>query len=582
MKLTLLLFVLLIVKSAVGFVPTKTITNSELKWQRSNLNIQIDPTVLNQSSLTITSELLTQIIDEKFLEASQFTNINVNTYISTQSAVVGTVNTIKFESDVGYFGSGVLAVTSVNHSATSGEIFSADILINDSLYNQNKFSAQKSATGSSQVYIGDVLTHEIGHFLGLGHSDVPGSSMVYSVTKDQHNFKSDDLSGLDYLYGNSTKLGTGVISGKVVGGNHIGVFGSQVQAISQKTGEIITSVLSKENGDFSLKNLNITDSYLIYILPPKGVSHLPEYYASVQTKYCNGNSYVPSFFSKCGGREKGKPQAINLMRSSIVEVGEVTIKCDEGLDPNYLLTKVRDPREIHNIELDSGVQTFSGYFGKEEIENNLLNLSDTFKIDLSEYDSTYTVEIKILTEKIGSNIGIQANLNSAAGTIGASPLYNSLGKLETDLYLQKNLSNISDDNIFEFVLNPYAVSSNDSKSIFGNLETMTNANATYLVIISLIRQDGSDTEEIYKDSYPYGDNFSCLESNITVETRANTPFTSSESSPRGDVEQQSLSCGTIDIDNNGNGPGGMGSFLFGLILSLGFAVFQKKSNDSFV
>jgi hypothetical protein len=110
---------------------------------------------------------------------------------------------------------------------------------------------------------------------------------------------------------------------------------------------------------------------------------------------------------------------------------------------------------------------------------------------------------------------------------------------------------------------------------------MSNANNTYLVIVTLTGLDSSGNSITLKDSYPYSDNSSCLESNISIETRANTPFSAKESLASVSDDQQPLTCGTIDIDNNG-GPGGMMSFCLGIMMSLSLLIFQKKKHDFFV
>lgn len=570
MKITVLLFIFLVAKSVLSFVPTKTEYGTVLKWPVQNLNMKIDPLILHQNTSEINANYVKELTKKYFDNLEGVTGITTTLSVDT-NVVVGSTNSIRFESNSAYFGSGILAITSLSHSASTGEIFKADILINDTILNQNKFSSTKSSTGGNKVYIGDVIAHEIGHLFGLGHTDAQGSTMMFSVFKGQNSFHTDDLVGLDYLYGQRNKFGSGVISGRVAGGNNIGVFGAQVQAISHKTGKVISSVLSEESGNFKIENLNTNDSYIVYILPPRGINHLPGYYASVQQNYCNGNSYVPSFFTKCGGREKGKPQVLNFQRNSNIDLGVISIRCDEKLATNYLFNKTKEVRDPIDLNLTDGTETVLGYFSSEEINNAALGLKDIYRLDLSRLNPENTsLKIRILSEQVGSNLSLIAKLKEVDGDIvsAKAPTYDELGKLNTDLELVVDLAENTNSNIFELEIDPIVTSSSDAKGIFGNKEVMANKNSTYLLMISLSGSNHSGTWELYKDSYPYSDNSSCLESNITVETKANTPFSASKKNGTLSEEQQPLTCGTIDIANdNGDGPGGFTSFAFGVLLS---------------
>ncbi len=565
---------ILIALSAHSFVPSKTIYDRELKWTSDNIIVGFLPNAVNQNSSDLPMGEVKQILANTFNDWSAKANKSVFVAQVASPSQFSSSNTVKFSNNPIYFSAGVLAVTSVSHSAASGEILSADIMINDTLANSNRFST--NASSSSKVFIGDIISHEIGHFFGLGHSDVTGSTMMFSVFKEQASLHPEDESGVRSLYNNVSE--NGEISGRIVGGNHVPVFGAHVEAISLSQGDVHSAVLAAEDGSFKLRNLNDSDSYIIQVSPPKDVSNYPDYYQSIQKNFCNGSSYVSSLFTKCGGRNKGRPQAINLNRQSVVDVGDITIRCTDSLDTDYLYTKLLNPRT--NYLLAEEPETFVGYFSREEIENFTQNKSDSFEIDLSHLSPNgQSVEIRILLNETSSNFSAIAKLTNSTSTDTTFPSYTASGKLDNKLHFIKALSSNTFENKFTLDINPFETNSLDAKGIFGNSSVMSKETSTYIVTVSLVGSNGSGTK-VLKDSYPYSDNSSCLESNIQKSTRANTPFEVATSER--DEQAQPMTCGTIDIDKNGGSGGGMLSFALGLLMSFGLVALQRKKTEIFV
>lgn len=85
----------------------------------------------------------------------------------------------------------VLAVTVPNH-ISGRDINGALILINDRSDSQfrNKSHAEQVA----------ILAHEIGHAIGLGHSEVDDSLMYFRSVPSRYSLGQDDIDGLSYLY----------------------------------------------------------------------------------------------------------------------------------------------------------------------------------------------------------------------------------------------------------------------------------------------------------------------------------------------------------------------------------------------
>lgn len=84
----------------------------------------------------------------------------------------------------------ISAPTNISGSDINGSI----ILINDS-------SNTTFATLSTEEMI-SVLAHEIGHAVGLGHSERDEAMMHYLKNEDRRKLAQDDIDGISYLYPN--------------------------------------------------------------------------------------------------------------------------------------------------------------------------------------------------------------------------------------------------------------------------------------------------------------------------------------------------------------------------------------------
>ena len=94
-----------------------------------------------------------------------------------------------------------LALTTVTFNVETGEIYDADIEVNSQ--GTDSLVANSAQVGADDIDLHSVLTHEIGHFLGLSHSRAPGATMLPSLAPGQTSLatiEADDIRGVCEIY----------------------------------------------------------------------------------------------------------------------------------------------------------------------------------------------------------------------------------------------------------------------------------------------------------------------------------------------------------------------------------------------
>jgi len=129
----------------------------------------------------------------------------------------GNVNTIAFLDpfqdpcrDVAY-SAFAFAVTIVWHNLSTGEILDADMMINDQLAT-NRFAGGPYANcpdsgcpagNPGEADLASIVTHEIGHFIGIGHSELDDATMFASATRtsvEKRTLATDDINAVCDIY----------------------------------------------------------------------------------------------------------------------------------------------------------------------------------------------------------------------------------------------------------------------------------------------------------------------------------------------------------------------------------------------
>lgn len=242
--------------------------------------------VTNRNITGVTSQQLQTTVDRSFTEwgrpanvalSSQFlgfTNIDpgIDPEIEDGLTVIGFRSRPDMDRTLG--------ATSFEFNAVTGAFIGADIFI-------NSIFEWSVATGgdSTKFDLESVMTHEVGHLLGLGHSAIGETEPVSGGGRrvlgkravmfpiaygrgsiQDRTLEADDIAGITDIYGNSqANRDLGAIAGRVTL-NGAGVFGAHVLAFNLSTGEMVAGFTLNNQGDFVIASLT-PGVYLVRVEP---------------------------------------------------------------------------------------------------------------------------------------------------------------------------------------------------------------------------------------------------------------------------------------------------------------------------
>ena len=165
-------------------------------------------------------------------------------------------------------GTGVIAFARVLNN-DDGLITDVDIVFNG---RDHQFSIEENNTPEDLVDLQGVMTHEIGHLLGLDHSPLVGEPVdrptmypynTASAPREERSLEPDDFAGITALY--PVEGLTGGVRGQVLSADGP-AFGVHVVAYQADTDVFVASSLSGSAGD--QKGPNGDGRYEILGLPP--------------------------------------------------------------------------------------------------------------------------------------------------------------------------------------------------------------------------------------------------------------------------------------------------------------------------
>lgn len=561
--------------TAFGYLHNQTLNNTNIHWPITTS--VIDVYINSQNSLGLIETDVQSIGQNSVSEWNGLSRITLRKNSTTGKNQAG-FNEIYFSTDPNFFGgSAVKGVTQVSYKQDTGEILEADILIDDTL-------SIFSTTLTDFNFLGNVVTHELGHLLGLGHGQVLGSTMLYEMSFGQSQLSDDDKAGVfsNYPIASSIKK---TISGQVIGGKNLTpVYGAQVQAISVKTGLVAAAGISDVSGRFYIDGLAVGDQYFLYT---KGLAQigLPSNYANIKSDFCESSkNYRGSFFQSCGASGEGYPQAVTVTNAN-VDVGQITIRCGLDVPPEYIQQKgVTSPgfslAVLDNLTVGNA---FVGYFSPQELSKTVI-VPDLFKINLSNIANTtwsnYSpdtlyLEIKILNQILFSPFKASVLIARPGGSANPVAVNGIDGFLNLDIISHVAIDRVNmSENDFTIQITPQK----NITSISNYFPAMTHFQDSmyfYLATVTLVKStDGGATyAPVSFKNYQVSDNARCPDAHNTYSlTNYNTQGGGTATNSN---QKKFFICGSVDMSNGEDGSGPKGFFV-GLTLCYIIAHFRRQ------
>lgn len=291
MKKSLLVFglCLVVVANALGYtrIIGTSFPNAAAHWASMPIHYFISQQGSNQ--INNDSEFLAVHAAFQAWASVPTANVRFNYLGPAAINTVGqdSVNLVSFGDTTFPMGSGTLAVTLNYFSSQTGITNEADIL-----FNPNQLWSTSGESGRYDLQ--SIMTHEIGHFLGLDHSGMISSVMSpfgLPTQIDQRTLQYDDVAGISEIYPAGSPS-VGRISGTVTSGGQP-VKGAHVVAVDS-AGTAHVSTISSSDGAYTIRFLP-PGAYRVYAEPldnPVAEGSLGGFYAGLNTNF--GTTYYPN------------------------------------------------------------------------------------------------------------------------------------------------------------------------------------------------------------------------------------------------------------------------------------------------
>lgn len=187
---------------------------------------------------------------------------------------------------------GVFAVTITTFDTSNGQITDADMQLNDRDFTWDTLGPAGTSGVIGRAMIESVVTHELGHFIGLDHPNNAQATMFYASSPgliNQSSLEVDDRAPvIDGYTGSVVDENLGTVQGAVESGG-TARFGVYVTLVDVSTGRNVVGHCSEGTpGPYALGSFTIDNvppgNYLAFALPVNK-SALGSYYQSAYTSF---------------------------------------------------------------------------------------------------------------------------------------------------------------------------------------------------------------------------------------------------------------------------------------------------------
>jgi hypothetical protein len=246
------------------------------KWSTRTIQISLSTSLISPASSIAPDSDVMGAVRRAFNRWSTAANIKfeeVSSKVQSISPVSGgdgisLITIAETAENLAIFGGGHNpARTRVFYDQETGEIVEADIAINPHPIGADGTPLQFSTDGTPGTYdLESTLMHEIGHFLGLDHSNVIGSTMqphqgvngTYKLPAfTERTLSEDDRTKLLSLYGSLEGLCAieGKLTNSSLGGYPVPLQGAHVWVEESGSGRVVASGITAANGNYRIESI---------------------------------------------------------------------------------------------------------------------------------------------------------------------------------------------------------------------------------------------------------------------------------------------------------------------------------------